>query len=182
MIGNKLKFKKGFTLVELLVAAVTFSIVFSGVMGALASSIKYQKYNLAHHRLIGEASYAMEYMARVLRMAQLGEGGGSCPDGHAYNVLANGKMVAFVDYNGFCRRFYWDEDINQLITEGDFGSAALTSDDFEIINLLFSVKGDVLGDNLQPSVTVLMELREKKLPDKPIIVLQTTVSQRNLDM
>lgn len=173
---------------ELMIAAVVFSIVFGAATGVLVLSIRYQKYNIAHHRLISEVSYAVEYMARSLRMAQVNPGlvGDYCPNnGQSYKALASD--IAFVNYSGKCQKFYMDSISNQLmVAGGDFCCEAfpLISDDFELLHIQFIVLGDDVGDSdgLQPRVTVFMTLREKKMKDKPIITIQTTISQRNLDL
>jgi len=70
-----------------------------------------------------------------------------------------------------------------VMNQSKFASdVPLISDDFEIIDLIFAKKGDSAGDNKQPLVTITMELREKKLPQTPHILIQTTISQRNLDI
>jgi len=180
MNGNN---KKAFTLVELMVAGAVFVIIFAVITGVLAKSIKYQKYNLAHNRLMNEASYAMEYMVRALRMAQIGDGSSGCPNGYTYSISPSSR-VTFTDYAGDCKRFYRNSSTRQLTMVSGADTFALTSDDFEVLDLQFIKDGDDFGagDGRQPRMTIYLKMEEKKLPDKPIIVLQTTVSQRNLDM
>lgn len=86
-----------------------------------------------------------------------------------------------MDYNGTCKEF-WDTNTSQIQAGGIAGSSGpLTSDDYEIVDLEFAVSGDG-ADSSQPKVTILMEIQDKNLPDKPRIKIQTTVSQRNLDL
>lgn len=191
MIGNK--FEKGFTFVELMISAAAFSVVFSAAIAVLVMSIKYQRYNLVHNELINEANYAMEFMARALRMAQAGTGlsqnGITCPNGFVYNVSPN-NQVTFTTYDGACRQIYWDTDsnsstYNQIVAKGLLaGLVPLTSDNFQVMSFRLDTSGDDIGtgDGLQPKITIYLDLKAKNLPDKPEIKLQTTVSQRNLDM
>ena len=60
---------KAFTLIEMLVAALIFSIVIGAATGVFVSAIKLQRYNLAHQQLLSQVSYAVEYMDRAIRMA-----------------------------------------------------------------------------------------------------------------
>ena len=62
-----------------------------------------------------------------------------------------------------------------------FSDIPLTSDDFNLSSLQFSVSGDIPGDNVQPKVTIYMEIEAKGLGQQPRIEIRTTVSQRNLD-
>jgi len=176
--------KKGFTFIELMVAGAAFSIIFASATAILFLSIKNQKYNLVHQRLINEANYAVEYMARAIRMAQY-DRDNVCGNGLSnYHVGEDDRSVEFVNYQGECEAFYWGGN-NQIMVmnQSKFASdVPLISDDFEIIDLIFAKKGDSAGDNKQPLVTITMELREKKLPQKPHILIQTTISQRNLDI
>lgn len=185
---NKKMQKNGFTLVELLVTAVVFSIVFGSAVGILVWSIKWQKYNMSHQQLLSQSSYAIEYMARALRMAQTDDGVCGFNEQN-YNVSDWGtetnNKIEFKDYAENCKAFYWDTNTNQIqaqIALGDGFSGALTSDDYEVLNLKFISQGDAAGDSTQPRVTILMEIRDKNLPNKPKIKVQTTVSQRNLDL
>jgi len=177
--------RQGFTLVELLIASVVFSVVFGSAISALVWSVRWQKYNMSHQQLISQSSYAVEYMARAVRMAQKDDGTCTGVNGKNYLVSNANKKIGFRRYDGSCQSFYWDNASNQLMDYIDTNPSALplTSDDYKITNLQFIVLGDnLLGDNKQPKVTILMEIQDKNLPDKPKIKIQTTVSQRNLDM
>lgn len=182
--------KKGFTLVEMLITAVVFSIIFGAAVATFASAAKIQKYNLSQQQLLDQGSYAMEYMARALRMAQKDDNStlnGACAGlGQNYKISNSGKRIDFVNYNGVCQHFLWDSNSgsSQIRVGGSvFNSdTPLTSDKYAINNLSFIVNGDSLGDTLQPRVTIFMNMQDNRLPqDKPKIKLQTTVSQRNLD-
>ncbi|OGZ27468.1 MAG: hypothetical protein A2365_03285 [Candidatus Nealsonbacteria bacterium RIFOXYB1_FULL_40_15] len=174
------KLSKGFTMVEMMIASVIFSIVFGAAMAVLVSSMKLQKYNLVHHQLLGQVSYASEYMARALRMAVKAEDS-SCIAQDS-NFETGESYVKFVNYKGDCQIFYAENGQLKIQDEEDLSSGVnLVSDDFEILSLRFIKAGDSSGDNLQPRVTFYIELRAKNLAEKPRIQIQTTVSQRNLD-
>ncbi len=172
---------KGFTLIELMVSVVAFAIVFATVTGVLVTSIRYQKYNLMHNRLINETGYAMEYMSRSLRMA-VKDVAGNCVGtaGKSYKVLS-GK-VQFLNYRGECESFSWDMGTNQIVVNTpSLVNVPLTSTGFQVINFALNVFGDS-SDTLQPRVVLYLELKGKSLPTNPVIKMETTVSQRNLDI
>jgi prepilin-type N-terminal cleavage/methylation domain-containing protein len=180
--------KKGFTIIEMLIASVVFSIIFGAAVGMLVTSMKLQKYNLLHNELLNQTSYASEYIARFLRMAVKSPAAGTCiPAGSNYQILNGGSKIKFLNYKGGCQEFFLNASnkIEVKITDISSGniilSAPLTSADFQIVNLLFSVAGDSGGDSQQPRATFYMELRGTKLPTNPSVKIETTVSQRNLD-
>jgi len=173
----------GFTLIEMLVAALIFSIAIGSIMGVFVSAIKLQKYNLVHQQLLSQVSYAMEYMERTIRMAVKDDN--TCGfAGQNYKASDGNRKIEFKNYKGECQEFFLDVNDNQLkaYNRTDFDSAlALTSDDFEVTNFSINVIGDSL-DNLQPMVTLFMEIKAKGSGQQPEITIQTTVSQRNLDL
>ena len=65
---------RAFTLIEMLIAVVIFSIIIGAATGVFVSAIQLQKYNLAYQQLLDQTSYAMEYMSRAIRMAKRNEG------------------------------------------------------------------------------------------------------------
>ena len=181
MIGDK---QKGVTLIEMMVAAVVFSIVFAVCSGVFVSAIKIQKYNLSQHQLMDETAYAIEYISRALRMAQMDESN-LCDNGVVnYAIKDGGSRIEFLNYKGECQEFYWDVNSEQIkVTGGGFtGDIPLTSSKYTVNDLNFVLTGDdVIGDNFQPKVTFFLDVESKLLQDKPRIKLQTSISQRNLD-
>ena len=189
MIGINMKMKilnknKGLTLIEILVTALIFSIVIGAGMGVFVSAIRLQRYNLDHQQLLSQASYAVEYMARAIRMTVKDDG--FCGfAGQNYRVSDENRKIEFKNYKGECQEFFWDTSDNQLkvFKEIIFGEPLLlTSDDFEITSFNFQVSGDNPGDNVQPRVTVSMDIKGKGPGQQPRIKIQTTISQRNLDL
>lgn len=177
--------KKGFTLVELLVVCAVFSIIIVAIVGIYISTIKAQRYSLATQKLINESSYAMEYMSRLIRMAKKDETG-ECGVPAGSNFSPTGSELKFKNYKSpgqpNCERFYVG-GVNQLYEERiGGGNFALTSEKFKVTNLQFYVTGENGSDNIQPKVTILLEMEATGAEPKPKIKLQTTVSQRDLDM
>ncbi len=166
---------RAFTLVELLVTALIFSIVIGAAMGVFVSSIKLQRYNLAHQQLLSQISYAVEYIDRAIRMARKDEIG--CIDGS--NYLETASSIKFATYHGQCWRFFLEN--GQLKIDRDGEEYDLISDDFEITSFNFQVFGDGI-DNLQPRVTLSMDIKAKGSGPQPRIKIQTAISQRNLDL
>lgn len=177
---------KSFTLIEMVVVMAIFTLILGAVLGIFVSAIRAQRYNLVSHQLLNQTSYAMEYISRFLRMAKKDDIG--CIDGSNYQETRTGKGIKFVNYNGECLEFFWGLN-NQLKVNGRkedgtviFDAVDLTSDDFEIISLNFHISGDESGDDLQPRVTMYLDIKGKGSGNQPEVKIQTTVSQRNPDI
>ena len=176
---------KGFTLIEMLVTVLIFSIVIGAIMGVFVSAIKLQRYNLTHQQLLSQVSYAMEYMDRAIRMTIRDDG--SCGfAGKNYRISNGNTKIEFQNYEGDCQEFYLNTSVNpyQLAASKgtNFSDVFLTSNDFNLSSLQFNVSGDITGDFEQPKVTIFIEIEGSGSGHQPRIKIQTTVSQRNLDL
>ena len=177
---------KAFTLIEMLITAVIFSIVIGTATGVFVSAIRLQKYNLAYQQLLDQTSYVMEYMSRAIRMAKRNEGS-ICLFSNSKNYnWGAGYYIEFATYHGQCWKFSRElitEGVYQLVVEIDSGDKIpLTSDDFDVENFNVIVSGDEIDDDLQPRITIFMEIKGEGSGNQPKIQIQTTISQRNLDI
>ena len=167
-------------------------------MGVFTSAIKLQKYNLSHQQILDQTSYVMEYMSRTIRMAQKESSPPTCltnpPNPHLnyakdldaivnINGVDTEMDLLFKDSSGTCRGFFRE---NGQIKEYERGRTPevleLTSNDLDVISLTFDLQGASDIDQLQPRVTIFMEVLGKVTGDQPRLKIQTTISQRNLDM
>jgi Tfp pilus assembly protein PilE len=191
MIGSNKK-QKGFSMVELLITGFVFSIIFGVATSTFVNAVRIQKYNMAHQQLLDQASYAMEYMARALRMAKVDTPGSGCGVGNNvnYKITGIGDTISFKNYNDECQSFSWvdlDGDTvrdSLVVTIGSrLINVPLNSANYTITKLQFSIAGERRDTDIyQPRVTIFMELKDNKLTNgNPTIRIQTTVSQRNLD-
>lgn len=178
---KKFKIQKGFILVELLVSLFIFTLIVGMASGIFISGIRVQRRALATQKLLDEVSYAVEYISRTIRMAKKDKLGACITAKHNYQITRGGKGLKFLNYKDECQEFFWDSD-DQLKELKDGGaSAALTSEDFKVLSFNIALLGESQDDNEQPRVSFFLEL-EGKSAERPKIQLQTTVSQRNLDI
>lgn len=206
MVGvEKLKMNKGFTLVEMLTTVLVFSIVVGTTTGIFVSAVRVQRYTLATQELLDQTSYALEYMNRFLRMARKDDiRGSSCLVGTKVNyenpiVLPDPQpdttRIKFLNYKGECQEFFRDwnavDGVYQLTVKEKIGTAAeasfaLTSEKFDVTFLEFAITGEeqAPADTNQPRVTISLEIEAKSsfLQPRPKIRVQTTISQRDLDL
>ena len=178
MRNNKLIFKKGFTLIELIVALGVFMVVMTMTLSAFLNIIDIQKKTEAFRKVNDNLNFAMEAMMREIR---------------------EGKGYSDTDCSGsdFCFTNKDEKDIKKDIKyqlneggyierkEGTDEWLRMTSDGIKITNLSFSVRGEetyASGDRQQPLVIISIggESGEKEKL-KSSLYLQATVSQRKLD-
>jgi len=180
---------KGFILIEMVVVALIFAIVMGAAIGVFATAFKLQRYNLAYQQLLNQVSYAMEYMERSIRMAMENNGTCSfsspnCAGKNNYCNISGSNSIRFVDYKNRCQTFTLSNQQIRSNNSGIFSGAGfyLTSDDFRVTMLRFNISGDAAGS--QPRVTIVMQIESKAatILSKPKIKIQTTVSQRNLNI
>jgi len=184
MIGSKNK--KGFTIVELLVAITLFVLVVAAVGGLSFSGFQNQRRSLAAGSLFNETSFLMEYMSRYLRMAKRELDPPVCLSEKDlnYEITRSGKGIKFISSSDECLEFYWDTATNRLKENSNGDIQFLTAADSKVVNFRVSVSGARKDDNLQPQVTFFLNLEKTGTRPESIssLKLQTTVSQRNRDV
>jgi len=190
MQNKNLKFKikkQAFTLIEILVAMAAFVIVVGAMLGLFVFGIQQQRRSLLAQTVLSQTSYALEFMSRALRMAEKELNAPAClsQNGLNYENYNGESGIKFInaletDQSYKCQSFYLNSE--QLYYQrGTATAVALTSDKIEITSLEFRLSGQNQQDNLQPRVTILMEVKPKNFA-QPRIRIQTTISQRNLDV
>jgi prepilin-type N-terminal cleavage/methylation domain-containing protein len=207
----KIKNNKGFSLIELLVVCTVFSIIIVALSGVFVSVIRAQKYSLVAQQMLDQTSYAMEYLSRDLRMAkkQLVSDGTLVCSGFGTNYLSEGEnyrisgtmlpgvynqILSYKNYDKTkCFLVYWTKVDNppkgylHIRTNGG-SSVDLTQQDatgeqhFLVQNFNVDLIGASQNDSLQPKITIFMEMIGQRSVYKPKIKIQTTISQRDLDI
>ena len=180
---NKKEGKNGVTLVEMLVVLLIFSLVIGILMSIFVSFIKAQRYILASQQIMDQASYVVEYMGRAIRMAKKDESG-DCIGSDKNYLLITDNHLQFKNYKGDCEEFYLENDEKIYQRKGSSQEIPLTSSKFRVTKLEFIIQGDDLNETQprQPRVTILLEMEAKDIKPVPKIKIQTTVSQRDLDL
>jgi len=187
-IKKKFKTQKGLTLVEMLVAIALFFIIIVAISGLFISAIRGQTNALASQRLLDQTSYSLEYMSRALRMAKKELAAPTCLSSNGLNYEIVGSHLKFINHleNDDCQEFFLESGQLKQIKKIGLGpeTLELTSSKLQITSLRFSLSGESQGDDLQPKVTVFLEIKGKgqKIEEQPLMKIQTTISQRNLDI
>jgi len=158
----------------------------------LISAFNAQKRALAIREVIDGASYVIDYMSRAISMAKKddlpirGITFSCLPSSYLnYYVENSNQKITFRTYKlNECQSFSLEgvkiketkRGQNYLAPEENY----LTPEGLEVTNLKFFVQGDNPNDNLQPKVTIFLEIQKKGQPATKIS-LQTTITQKDLD-
>ena len=193
MINNNQKIK-GFTLVETLVALVIFGFVSVILVNIFVSVLNSQKRILQNQEIMNQSSYALEYMTKAIRMAEK-DMAGTCSGaaGENFRVGTSPVSIAFLSYDikddsHKCIQFLIEDAAIKERRSTDeslpTGTALpITSSAVSVDRLEFLVEGDIFGDNIQPKITVMIKMKSlSSSTNAPVIIVQTTVSQRKLDI
>ena len=195
--NKKSKYKKGFTLIELMVATSIFVIIMLSSMGALFMLIDSSKNSRALRSAMDNVNFSMESMTRSIRMGTnyyCVPTNGSMPDPELTNDCVNGgTFLAFIPQDSSSRVAFALQntkyDVNGMPTHsslqrcesvnGSTECVDIVSPEVNIEKLKFFVKGSSNIDNLQPSVYIIMKgtVTIKGIPTS--FAIQTMASQRN---
>lgn len=117
---------KAFTLIELLIAISIFILILASALGFLISSLRVQRKVLSSQELLGQVSFALDYMSRKITMARKEFNCAKIVDkstcsknnltsycleagyGCNYELTRNNKGIKFINYKGVCQEFFWE--------------------------------------------------------------------------
>ena len=199
---------KGFTLVELIVVMAVLLFVLGTAVSIFISLVQHQRIILSEQELLNQTSFVLERMSKALRAAKkedpttavcLVDSSGVSYPGYNYLLTRPVKEVytgiKFINQsdNNVCQEFYLDNsDIaNPVLKEIKNNSqpVALTSDRLMINAIRFSINGrngstgGITDDNnIQPRVTIFLDIQAKGGSNQSAKKIQTTISQRDLNI
>jgi|SRR3989304_6532374 len=165
---------EGFSLIEMMVAIGIFAVVVMITSSTFITSLKGQQKSIAVQNVADNARYAMEIMAKEIRMGDAFVGGGDTIQFISNMPNRAGKTV----------RFRLDSSAPQILFDDDLDTAGddepITGSNSAITTLRFTISGTDPGS--QPRVTILLGVTSSgTAPDvASSMTLQTTVSPRSL--
>ncbi len=165
--------KRGFTLVELIVAVFIFTVLITVAGGSFVSGLSLQRRALNLKEVEENGRFILELMARELRVANpITTPNTACPEFGSSFIEFNHPV------NGNIR---YDLVSSQIQRRVDGVDSIISNPDIEVTDLAFCIDGNSLADNEQPRVTVILRLKAGGLArEAAALDLQTTVSQRVL--
>lgn len=161
-----------------------FTFITAAASGIFVSALKTQRSSLAYREIIDQTSYLEDYMSRAIRMARKERSAPACLSGNNlnYEETRSGNGLKFVNYLGYCQEFFLDTATNRLkeTKSGPVGTEEfLTSDSLNVSIFNIQLTGQSQNDDIQPRVTLFLDIKGK---EQSKIQIQTTISQRNLDI
>jgi len=180
---KKINNKMGFTLLELVVSIFLFSVVMGSITTIFILSVRQQRIILKNQNVLDQTSYALEFMSRSLRMAGR-DSSGSCVGVAECNYATTSNGIKFKNNldGGDCQEFFLEND--QLKYKKSSwpaeGIPLTATSSIKVKQLKFEVKGNCESDNIQPLVTIFLDI-ENPMQGGEKIKIQTSISQRNLD-
>lgn len=192
---HALSVKAGFTLVELLVSVVLFTIVTVVAINALLKLAEVNDKGSAIVTAINNLEYALDHMSRSLRVGTSyhcrGTGAGDLPtpdtleSDQGTDCVDGNSAIEFVDETRRSVRYFLDTTNNSVKRTTSAGTFSLTAPEVEILGLRFYVKGALpYPDTFQPRVLMVIRGRTRLPglhPDEQVpFNIQTTVSMRSI--
>jgi prepilin-type N-terminal cleavage/methylation domain-containing protein len=192
MINNNQN-SKGFTLIETLVSLFIFGMMSVALVNIFVGTLNTQTRILQNQDLMSQSSYALEHMGKIIRMAEKDTVGTCAPVGENYEVANGVKSITFLAYDSksakyICVKFSLENNAIKESRSTDEKASnlqtaqAITSSSVYVSDLAFEVTGDSLGDLIQPKVTIMINMRYNSSFDPPRLIMQTSISQRKLDI
>lgn len=186
---------KGITLIELIVALSIFALIVPVATGLLVSIMQNQRSLLTQQDLLNQANYAVEYMGRAMRDA-IKSSGTDCLSKTGENYEAAdcgggiGTGIKFINHtdNDSCQEFCLSGPNGYLEEIKNNGAAtALTPGNYAVASFKIIISPDPsnipASPKYQPRVTFYLDLKENtQASNPPEVKIQTTVSQRNLNL
>jgi len=170
-------------MIELVVVIAILALVIVTASDLFLSMIKTQKKILAEQEVLNQVSYAIEYMARAIRMARADEFNTCVGQGESYGVYSNG--IKFINHSSedICQVFLWDS-VDKVLKESRDGGQTyipITSRDVIINSFTIKTYGEEMRDGLQARIVLVLDFQYRDSNISPARkIIQTTISQRNM--
>lgn len=188
--------QKGFTLVELMVSLMLFTIVVLAAVGSLYSVNNASRKTQAMRSVIDNLNFAMESMSRTIRTANSVVCGGYSLSGSVdancpfENQNPNSKLLVdstlgadqLVEYQ-LGTNADGTGAIQKRVQEGGIWSnwISVTAPEINVKELDFYVSGADVADNAQPSVMMFVRGSAVTSEETQPFVIQTYLSQRAIE-
>jgi len=186
---NKFKNKKGFTLVELLVAVALFTTIAFFSIGAVLSIFDANRKAQSSKTVVDNLNLSLENMVRTIRFGNNYHCGTNTPLSSPRDCSTGDSFLA-VTFEGFVNPiiYRWNGTINDPIQKSENGGTSyvnITAPEVKIDYLRFYVFNTSAGapDNKQPYVIVVIKGYSGNKPTSQTkFSIQTLISQRKLDL
>lgn len=182
--------KRGFTLVETIVAVGLFSVVMLVATAALLSLMSANRKAQSIQAVMTNLNIALDGMARSIRMGSHYRCGSSAPADP--NCASGGSSFYFESFGGNQSsalddwEYMYDSTTKRLYRSKENGAnlIAITSSDISIESFSFYVIGATAGDTQQPKVVMVAQgtINSADPKRRSSFTIQATAVQRSIDI
>ena len=173
--------KKGFTLIELMVAVSIFIIIMTISMGSIIGIFDASRKSRSLKTVLNNLNLAVESMSKEMRFGDNYHCGVSCTITLPKNCSNGDTLMSFLSSD--------DEQVTYRLNGTTIEKKVdaeiylpLTGSEIVIDDLTFYTLGSGVGDSLQPKVLIIIRSHSGTGKGRTDFTLQTLVSQRALDI
>jgi len=173
----------GFTMPEILISFSLFTIVVAAATGILLTSFRSQRSAIAFLHAQNNLRFVLESMSREMRT---GIGFQIIPPAgpalrNGLGVAESGDILAFQSQQGANVRYRVVDGRLEKSTDGGTSYSPLTAENVTVESLKFYLSGAAEGDSAQARLTLSLKVRTQSAAQEAEILVQTSVTQRELD-
>ena len=172
--------KKGFTLIELMVAISIFIVVMTISMGSILNVFDANRKSRSLKTVLNNLNLAVESMSKEMRFGKnyhCGSGTVTIPQ----NYPSGDTLMSFLSSSGAQITYRLNsQTIEKQVSGGAY--IAVTAPEIIIDNLVFYTIGAGASDSFQPKVLIKIKSHTGTGRSQSDFTLQTLVSQRVLDI
>src|SRR3990167_7936548 len=172
--------KKGFTLIELMVAISIFIVVMMISMGSIIGVFDANRKSRSLKTVLNNLNMAVESMSKEMRFGKnyhCGSGTVTIPQ----NCPSGGTLMSFLSSDNLQITYRLNGTTIEKKTENEI-YLPVTGPEITIDDLTFFTLGAGTGDLLQPKVIIKIKSHAGTGKGQTNFTLQTLVSQRNFDI
>jgi prepilin-type N-terminal cleavage/methylation domain-containing protein len=166
------KNKKGFTLLEILVAASLFVVVLSFGFSIYVSITRIQQRNFKQQKVLSESRFFLEFFSSEISSMQVD-----------YSIPYPDNQIYLSDSQGEVLRYFLDTGDGRIKQQVDPAGAgvisSITSPEINITRLMFYVNPGSPDPDVIPTITVILRAQDLNAVSPTMVDLQTSVSMRN---
>ena len=156
----------GFTLIEVTVTIMVFSIMVVLIGSIFARAVELERRTVWSQRVQENATLVLESMAKEIRVSDIVNQDSSDCTATTLNITHPVNGAISYTMSG-----------NNILRQGAFASI-INSSEVQFTRLNFCVTGSGASDNMSPKVTILMSLQSVRGTPPSSVNLQTTVTSR----
>ncbi len=162
--------EKGFTVVEVLVTSLIFSIIAITVSAIFVQIISLERRALAVQKIQDNALLVLEEMSRDIRVSRIfaNQESTDCTATSISMIHPLKGIVAYQVSTGVIQR-----------SAGGGGYVDVSSSNVDFSRMNFCIVGSTVNDNQSPQITIITTIKNRTGKEIMQINLQTTVTSRN---